>query len=58
MTGPFLIVFAQFMTSISTKYYQILLAQGVCAGVGMGSIVLPATAVSNENNAILFKIGV
>ncbi|KAL6815271.1 MFS general substrate transporter [Trichoderma sp. SZMC 28013] len=45
MTGSFLIVFAQFMTSISTKYYQILLAQGICAGIGMGIIVLPATAV-------------
>ncbi|KAL7957859.1 major facilitator superfamily domain-containing protein [Trichoderma compactum] len=45
MTGSFLIVFAQFMTSISTMYYQILLAQGICAGISMGIVVLPATAV-------------
>lgn len=34
-----------FMTSISTKYWQLLLAQGVCGGLGNGLVFCPALAV-------------
>lgn len=43
--GLFLIVFGQFMTSLGTTYWQILLAQGVCLGSGMGLLFLPTTAI-------------
>lgn len=33
------------MTSLSTEYYQILLAHGVCTSIGMSSIYVPATAL-------------
>jgi MFS family permease len=36
--GTFLEVFGLMMTSISTEYYQILLAQGVCASGGASTI--------------------
>lgn len=34
-----------FMTSISTKYWQLLLAQGLCGGLGNGLVFCPALAV-------------
>jgi MFS family permease len=45
ISGLFLIVLGQFMTSLGTEYWQILLAQGVCVGIGMGFIMLPSTAI-------------
>ena len=36
ITGSFLIVFGQFMTSLCTTYWQVLLAQGITMGLGMG----------------------
>lgn len=43
--GTFLLVFGFMMSSISTKYYQIMLAQGVCVGVGTGFLFMPAVAL-------------
>jgi MFS family permease len=43
--GLFLIVFGQFMTSVSTQYWQVLLAQGVCIGIGCGLTFLPSTTI-------------
>jgi MFS family permease len=33
------------MTSLATAYWQLLLAQGVCVGMGMGMVFLPSTAI-------------
>lgn len=41
-TGTFLHVFGLMMTSISTKYYQILLSQSVCSGIGASMVFYPA----------------
>ncbi|RYO86054.1 hypothetical protein DL766_003647 [Monosporascus sp. MC13-8B] len=46
--GLFLIVFGMFMTSICKSYWQVLLAQGVCVGVGSGLLFLPAAAILSQ----------
>ena len=43
--GSFLVVFGMMMTSISDKYYQIILAQGVCVGLGCGCLFVPSVAI-------------
>ncbi|KAK3694530.1 major facilitator superfamily domain-containing protein [Podospora appendiculata] len=48
ITGLFLIVFGQFMTSLCTLYWQILLAQGFCIGIGMGLVFLPSAAIISQ----------
>lgn len=40
-SGSSLIVFGTMMNSISDSYYQIILAQGVCLGLGMGLVYVP-----------------
>jgi MFS family permease len=44
-TGLFLIVFGMFMTSLASEYWQLILAQGICVGIGMGLSFLPSTAI-------------
>ncbi|KAH8899184.1 MFS general substrate transporter [Thozetella sp. PMI_491] len=46
--GMFLIVFGQFMTSLCVAYWQVLLAQGFCMGVGMGLTFLPSAAILSQ----------
>ncbi|KAI0016491.1 major facilitator superfamily domain-containing protein [Xylariomycetidae sp. FL0641] len=36
--GSFLVVFGTMMQSLATEYYQVLLSQSVCAGLGMSMI--------------------
>ncbi|KIW10373.1 hypothetical protein PV08_11335 [Exophiala spinifera] len=43
--GTSLLVFGLMMSSISTTYYQIILAQGVCVGIGSGFLFMPAVAL-------------
>ena len=45
-TGSLLEVFSIFMASLSTKYWQIFLAQGVGQSLGAGLMFCPATALS------------
>ncbi|GKT51115.1 MFS transporter asaE [Colletotrichum spaethianum] len=42
LIGTFLHVFGIMMTSLSTKYWQILLAQGICSALGVAAIFQPA----------------
>lgn len=44
-SGSFLIVFGQMMTSLCHEYYQALLAQGFCIGIGVGLIFIPGVAL-------------
>lgn len=44
VVGTFLIVFGYMMTSLCTQYWQLILAQGICAGVGSGLLYVPALA--------------
>ncbi|KAI8949872.1 major facilitator superfamily domain-containing protein [Xylaria longipes] len=45
ISGHFMVVFGMFMLSLATKYYQVLLAQGFCVGIGAGAINIPAFAL-------------
>ena len=46
--GLFLILVGQFMASLCTTFWQIILAQGVCVGVGCGLVFLPSTAILSQ----------
>ena len=43
--GVFLQVLGTFMTSISTQYWQLFLAQGVCTGIGNGLLFCPTISL-------------
>lgn len=47
-SGTFLVVFGMFMTSLCTEYWQVLLAQGFCVGIGAGLLFLPSAAVLSQ----------
>lgn len=50
--GAFLHVFGLMMTSISHKYYQILLSQAICSAIGASMVFYPAfTCVSVRSAA-------
>ncbi|KAF7158195.1 hypothetical protein CNMCM5623_002861 [Aspergillus felis] len=44
-SGSFLIILGQMMTSICHEYYQSILAQGFCTGIGVGLIFIPGVAL-------------
>ncbi|KAH7188607.1 major facilitator superfamily domain-containing protein [Fusarium flagelliforme] len=43
--GSFLAILGTFMTSLCTQYWQIFLAQGVCTGIGLALLFMPAVTV-------------
>ncbi|KAL4783316.1 major facilitator superfamily domain-containing protein [Aspergillus varians] len=45
ISGSFLVVFGMMMTSLATQYYQVILAQGFCVGIGGGITYIPALVV-------------
>ncbi|KAE8165172.1 major facilitator superfamily domain-containing protein [Aspergillus tamarii] len=47
--GSFLIVFGMMMTSLATEYYQVLLAQAFCTGLGGGVSYIPAMVVLSSS---------
>ena len=60
LLGCFLAVFGCMMTSLGTEYYQIFLAQGICAGLSGTCAFVPAvalTAVSIEKRRS-FAVGI
>ena len=44
LLGSVLLLVGTFMTSLATEYWQIFLAQGLCTGIGMGLMFMPAVA--------------
>ncbi|KAL5356375.1 MFS general substrate transporter [Aspergillus floccosus] len=45
IVGSFLEVIGMFMTSLCTKYWQVLVAQGICVGLGSGLLGLTSVSV-------------
>lgn len=45
LTGSFLVVFGQMMLSLCTEYYQVILAQAICIGLGCGCLFVPSVAI-------------
>ena len=45
LVGSFLTFFGLLMTSICKHYWQLMLAQGVCVGLGSGCLFVPSIAV-------------
>jgi len=43
--GSIMCVFGLFMASLSTQYWQLFLAQGVCVGIGNGCLFCPALSL-------------
>lgn len=43
--GSFLVVFGQMMLSLCKAYWQVLLAQAFCIGVGTGALFVPGVAI-------------
>lgn len=43
--GSFLVVFGMMMASISSKFYQLFLSQGICVGLGCSMLFLTSVAV-------------
>lgn len=44
-TGSFLVVLGMMMTSICTAYWQTMLAQALCVGIGCGCLYVPSIAI-------------
>ena len=45
LVGSLLLLIGTFTTSLAVTYLQIFLAQGLCAGIGMGLMFMPAVTV-------------
>ena len=45
VAGAFLVLLGLFTLSFSTTYYQILLSQGLCVGIGGGLLYVPTLAL-------------
>ena len=45
VVGTVLIMLGMLMTSISSQYYQIFFAQGICTGLGMGLLFVQSVAI-------------
>ncbi|RDW63988.1 hypothetical protein BP5796_10490 [Coleophoma crateriformis] len=58
--GTFFHVFGLMMTSLSTQYYQLILAQGICSAIGASAVFYPAmSCVSTwffKNRAAAFGV--
>lgn len=45
VSGSCLIVIGMMMTSLATRYYQVLLGQGFCVGIGMSFLLVPSVGL-------------
>jgi len=43
--GSFFVVLGQMMLSLCKEYYQVILAQAICVGIGAGCLFVPSVAI-------------
>ncbi|KAG5984537.1 hypothetical protein E4U55_004320 [Claviceps digitariae] len=48
IVGSFFIVLGSYMTSFCSKYWEIMLAQGICLGIGIGIGSTPAVTITSS----------
>ena len=60
VVGSFGVVFGHMMLSLCTEYWQVLLAQGFCVGIGAGCLFVPSVSVlpTYFNTRIGLAVGV
>ncbi|EEP78010.1 predicted protein [Uncinocarpus reesii 1704] len=46
--GSFLLILGQMMLSLCKEYWQVLLSQGFCIGIGCGFLCVPSTAILSQ----------
>ncbi|KAF2457566.1 major facilitator superfamily domain-containing protein [Lineolata rhizophorae] len=58
--GSFLIVFGHMMLSLCEEYWEVLLAQAFCIGLGPGLLVVPSVAILSTyfRKKLAFSIGI
>lgn len=59
-SGAFFVVFGQMMLSLCHTYWQALLAQAVCIGLGAGLLYVPSVAILSTyfNKRIALVVGI
>lgn len=59
--GSFLVILGTMMTSLAKEYYQVVLAQGLCTGLGAGMMFVPSIAIVStyfeKNRAFAIGVG-
>jgi len=60
LCGSFLVVFGHMMLSLCKVYYQVLLAQAFCIGIGMGMLFVPSVAILSTyfTTKLAFAMGI
>jgi len=59
LCGSFQVVFGHMMLSLCKEYYQVLLAQAFCIGIGAGMLFVPSVAILSTyfNTKLAFAMG-
>ncbi|KIA75822.1 hypothetical protein HK57_00436 [Aspergillus ustus] len=59
-TGSFLVVFGHMMLSLCHTFWQVLLAQSICVGIGAGLLFVPSIAVLSNyfTTKLAFAVGI
>lgn len=56
IVGTLILVFGTMMTSISTQYYQYILAQGILTGVGIGTVYVCCRTAYNSSAHLMLQV--
>jgi len=51
LAGTFFHVFGLLMTSVSTEYYQFILAQGICSPIGASMVFYPCLSLITSSTS-------